>query len=587
MTRTMNQMRTAAKILLCLTAAAALGQQRGQNPFRAYDCAAEAGIRNHPAVVAQYVRDSVAGNSTPNLEPYCASGIHAGRMGVGEANWHVFVAELMKRTGDSRATERYRKAIEIDSDEAAFNLFLGDYLRNFRGPGEPLFPPSERAYLDASVILTKAGRIGRAWDGEVASRLARSRVALYQRDGLALVERRNGDPILFLTPGFRFARSSADLDRSSDTRDFTDAALFAAIDRRNNAPLNTAQLRSLIRTETPVDNFDRLRFRFGGAPVIDAYYHIRHTEDGAVLVYQPPFVFNRLQLDEWGISAEKPFTLGRGVDMVMQGGYQRSWRTGLIEYSRDGREKINQYTGKVALARFIGRDKVNVSLNYAWQRIAPSLPGAGQRNRQIIAPSASYSLYRNSTFREHFQTRGVDLFGGALLDRETYPAGGNLPYTVAYRRDYFGGIAARGLWGGLLDVSLQPTFFSSRAQPDQTGSKPYTPRFDSQYRTNVLMLYRIVDEEKQPSILGYDPTEPKRVTRLGFLHVVFPVTQDTPREGLAAFRNYKVGTGLDAMWYSIKRTPITFLGSIHYDFQRFYGLDKNLNLVSLSLSMGF
>jgi hypothetical protein len=493
----------------------------------------------------------------------------------------------MKRIGDYRAPAYYRNAIGADENEAGYHFFYGEYLRNFRGPQEPLFPQAERQYILAQQTLARvqSQRLSAAWDKEIESRLARSLVALHQRDGLPLALRSGGNPDLFLSSVFRFAQSDADLDRTSDVRDYTAAAAFAQSCARKNAPLTRDELRSLIRVETPVDTFDRLRFRYDAMPVIDLSYDFRHTSNVAPGIYEPPFSFVPLQLNTWGISVEKPLTIAQAVDVSIQGSFQQTWRQGLIEYFPEGVEHINQFQGSAVLSRYIGRDKLNVSMAYVYQAIDPEVAGMPNRERRMLAPTISYQLFRPYTFSEHFQTRGIELFGGSLLDRETYPLGrvstgsSQCPElcadTVVWRKDYFGGIAARGLADGHWDLTFQPTFFSSAVRPDYTQD-------NAQYRTNVVVLYRIVDEEKMPALPGN-----RLGTHLAFLHLVFPLRDDVPRQGLGAFRNYKAGVELDSMWYNTARSGISFLGSIRYDFQRFYALNKDQNLFTAGVSVGF
>ena len=263
--------------------------------------------------------------------------------------------------------------------------------------------------------------------------------------------------------------------------------------------------------------------------------------------------------------------------MSLAGSYQQSWRQGLIEYLPKAVERINQYQGSADVARFIGRDKVNCSMLYAFQTITPDVPDSPERERKFLTPTLSYDFYRPSTFGEHFENRGIGIFGGALYDRETYPVpkGTRTPDTLVWRKDYYGGIAARGLASGRLDITVQPTFFSSAVTPDNTQN-------NSQYRTNVVLLYRIVDEERRPGLPDH-----RQGTHLGFLHLVFPFRQDVARTGIDVYRNYKAGMELDAMWYNSRRGGVTFLSSVRYDFQRFYFLNLNQNLVTVGLSMGF
>src|SRR5215204_5792449 len=72
---------------------------------------------------------------------------------VANAGEYLLIAELMKRVGDLRADEYYQKTIAADDTEPAYELFYADYLRNFRGPGRPLFPDAEKHYLRAQTKL--------------------------------------------------------------------------------------------------------------------------------------------------------------------------------------------------------------------------------------------------------------------------------------------------------------------------------------------------------------------------------------------------------------------------------------------------
>ena len=225
--------------------------------------------------------------------------------------------------------------------------------------------------------------------------------------------------------------------------------------------------------------------------------------------------------------------------MSIAGSFRQSWRQGLVEYLPNAVERINQYQGSADVARFIGRDKLNLSMLYGFQTIAPEVAGSPNRERRFLAPNVSYDFYRPSTFGEHFENRGIGIFGGALYDRETYPvpAGVRAPDTLVWRKDYYGGISARGLGGGHWDITVQATVFSATVKPDSTHN-------NSQYRTNLIFLYRIVGEKTSPGLPGQ-----RAGAHLGFLYLVFPFRQDIARTGIDVYRNYKVGVELDGMWY--------------------------------------
>ena len=66
-----------------------------------------------------------------------------------EARRVCTAAEAMRRLGDYGAELAYDKAIELDPAEPGYEFIYGEYLRNFRGAGTPLFQRSERRFLAA------------------------------------------------------------------------------------------------------------------------------------------------------------------------------------------------------------------------------------------------------------------------------------------------------------------------------------------------------------------------------------------------------------------------------------------------------
>lgn len=572
----MFKSRGSSLLWIVLLAAPVHGQQRWSDPYGVYECAASVIKKEKTSTIKSLVHGKL-----PVFKEECVQELILRKdKASGKADWAFLLAELMKGVGDYRASSQYVEAILGDPNEAAFSYFYGEYLRNFRGPRrEPLYPRAEKEYIECGKTLddVAAKHISVAHDKETRSRLSRSLVALHQRDGVALALRDGSVPVVSFASVFRAAETNADLDRTSDIRDYTSAAAFAQSGARKGAPLTLSEYRSLIRVETPIESFDRVRFRDGNMPVIDVFYDYRHTSNVAPEVYQPPFNFVPLNLNNLGVGISKPFSIGDAIDVSISGSFQQSWRKGLIEYLPDSIERIRQYQGTVDVARFVGRDKLNLSMLYAFQSITPDVQGSPNRERTFLAPAISYDFFRPYTYGEHFQTRGIGVFAGALLDRETYPvpAGYRTPDTLVWRRDVYFGISARGLDAGRWDVTLQPTFFSSEVRPDSTQN-------NSQYRTNLVVLRRLIDEEKSPGLPGKRPG-----AHLGFVHLVFPMSHDVARTGIEAYRNFKAGAELDAMWYNSRRGGVTFLSSFRYDFQRFYFLNKNQNLFTVGVSVGF
>lgn len=226
-----------------------------------------------------------------------------------------------------------------------------------------------------------------------------------------------------------------------------------------------------------------------------------------------------------------------------------------------------------ALSRFVGPDKINAEFTFVNQDITPRIINGLGRDRRLYGGTLTYQIFRfASAYARKFQnTRGIDLSAGILHDLENYPFTGGV--TGVTRRDYFGSITIRAFHG--LDLNIQPTWFTSDVSTDKS-------QYNSQYETAGYLLWRIVDEERTGGL-------PKvwHGLRLGFLNLAVPFHQDSARKGSAAFENYKIGAELDAKWFTSARRGVTFLGSVRYDFQNFYNLNRTFNLVTGSLTMGF
>lgn len=221
------------------------------------------------------------------------------------------------------------------------------------------------------------------------------------------------------------------------------------------------------------------------------------------------------------------------------------------------------------MSRFFGPNRGNLAFTYVFQDINPDIPAPPRRERQILATTLSYQIFGPSVFRERFDTRGWDLFGGVVYDIERF---GDIDVT---KRDFFVGTALRGLGGGRFDLTLQPTIFTSDVEGDPSQDH-------MQYRTNLTLLYRIVDEEREPT-----PFPKGRGIHTAFLHLVVPLRHDLALEGPDAFENVRAGIALVGKFFSKSLRGPTFLLSARYDYQYFYRLHKDLNLFNVQISLGF
>jgi hypothetical protein len=505
--------------------------------------------------------------------------------GTEGADGFLLTAELMKQVGDYRAEDYFAHAISSASEEAAYELFYADYLRNFRGPGRPLFEEAENHYFAALRKLHRQ-RPPSSWSEAVRQRVLRGLVALYQEDGTPLAWRQDiapRAPFLFFSSTFRAARSTSDLDEIHDVRDFTAEALFAESATRLHRALTDEELRGLIRRKEPAAYRERLRFRVEEA-TFDISYERRAIENAQVTSFLLPDNFNRVQVDDLGLG----FTVTLDAAPDFDGLYFRqavrgARRQGLIELRPRAAERVLQTETELAFSGFPGSNKTNFSLIYVGQDIKPQIANPPRRDRSIFAARLDYQILRpirwlRDPLRDRFATRGWHLFGGFAVDQERFGT------VLVKRDDVFVGTALNGL--GPFDVTLQPTVFRQRVTDDRSQAS-------SQLRLDGTVVVRLLDEESHlgipKSFLGLHPA---------FVHLVIPVKHDRALEGLSAFENERAGAGVDAKFFALSFDDSASAGSArfgsttlllgcHWYRERFPRLGKRVSLMDLSVSLGF
>lgn len=482
---------------------------------------------------------------------------------------YCIIAELMKRIGDYRAPDYYNKAIDAGDTDPIYHLFLAEYWRNFRGAQHPVFPKAEKHYY---LALRKREQSSRAsFHLAAASQIERGLVALYQEDGVPFLHYTSDSlerPYFFFSTVFSAARNTSDFDRRSEVRDFTSESLFSRSSQRLNRNLTEDELRRIIRVKDQFETFNRLRFRYKSGPAIDFSYKRREINQAQVTNFFEPNKFNDAHLSEYGVAAEKSFD-ARAFDLFLRGSFKRARRLGIIEFLPRAKEDINQVEANAVLSRFVGPDKANIEFTYVFQDIREDRPNPLKRDRSIYAGKFTYQLFRQSlqrVYKSRFETRGIDLFGGVLHDNETFGV------VDVNRDDYFVGASLKGF--KRFDFTVQPTVFTAEVENDPSQK-------NSQLRTNATMLFRILDEEREPRNKEAQPGNP------AFLHILIPFSRDVVITGPNTFENYKLGVGLNAKLFATGKYRTTFLASIRYDYQNFHRLGERVNLYSINFSMGF
>lgn len=498
-------------------------------------------------------------------------------------------AESMRWLGDYTAEKAYETAIRLAPEEPGYELLYGDYLRNFRGAGVPLFQRAEQHLLTAKA---KAQRLPGSSDSKLGQLIQRALINLYQTDGLALytsVEKFHEisdavpltlkRPALFFSTINEYADRTTDPDEVDDARNFTSEALFAESKLRLNQSLNQVELRRIARTKPQFDTLNRIRYRpiqrgLGGSllSAFDVFMRYRNIEDAQISDFSDPVNFIDLDLFEFGISGENSFTLVPEWDAFLRGMYKRIRREGLIELQPDVEEDINHFEINGSLSHFFGPNKLTLTGVYVYQDIEPDISNPSNRDRQITSATASYLIATPATFESRFASRGLNLFGGFLFDRDSF---GDVNID---KWDYFAGISLRGFgFDDAFDLTVQPTLLTSSVDNDKNQD-------NAQYRTNVTFLYRILDEERVEGFRN------RILNNLypAFLHLSIPFRHDVAFEGPDSYENWTIGADLSTkLFISSENFGPTFLASTGYKFQHFYKIDKDLNQFEVRLTMGF
>jgi hypothetical protein len=512
------------------------------------------------------------------------------------ARHHCVTAELMRRAGDPRAPDYYARAIAASPSEPGLELWYGYYLRNVRGPRHPLTEEAEihhHAAMDKLREL-RARNAALEFDDVTESWVRRGLMNLYQEDGLPLLRAkafpyaRNGAHRIgaALTAVVRASQDTNEFGTIDDSRRYASEASFASSPQRLNRPLDRQELRGIIRTPFRYGAFSRLRLRLPWVGALDASYEYFRAPDSQIGAYTEPNSFTSVAVDTFAAGWTRTFDLHPVLDLLLDLGYRRVQRTGVVEWYPQLREGINLFEVRPAVARFFGPDKLLLGLNYIYMQIptVPTGPLSDRvRARAIRAFYADYAIYRQLLLPDpttwewrRRPTRGLHLYGGYAMDDEAFGV------RVAYRRDLYGGVSLRGL--GAFDFTLQGTLLSSDTTEDRRGAGGAIVRVIDrvqtirQLRPTVVLLYRFIDEEAIPDV----PKNP-----LAGLNLVVPVRADFAYRGPDSFDNLRGGAELWSKLVSTGLRGTNFLLTAGYEAQWFHRLARVVHMGRVELRMGW
>lgn len=377
----------------------------------------------------------------------------------------------------------------------------------------------------------------------------------------------------------RYAFSTTDFEEIDDIRNFTSEALFAQSEGRLGEALTKDQLESIARVKKPFETYNLARLDVDGILQIDAFYKYRHIDDAQITDFRNPDTFNAVELMEYG-GALQGFVLPKRL--FFRASYRRAEIDGLIETQPDGTETGNTYEVNGAAFIPVLRDlQLSIYPTYAFQDIDQDIADPFNRRRHIGALSAYLGdkdraltdgprpvSSSENILQRRFDPRGLKLFGGYVIDWETFGD------TDVVRQDVFLGYIANlgrihyALTG--LHATAEPTLFMSEVEGDESQD-------NKQVRAKVSLFYD-----------GLPPLD-LAGTSLWTL-IILPAHYDVAIDGLNSFENWRAGLEIrsgiepqsEGSWTRMVRKLDLALA---YDHQSFFRIDDDLDLFSVRLDL--
>ncbi|MDB5104599.1 MAG: hypothetical protein JWP91_2288 [Fibrobacteres bacterium] len=338
------------------------------------------------------------------------------------ANDHCVVAELMKRTGDTRASDQYEAAIAKDPTAAGYELFYAQYLRWTLGAMYPVWHEAKDHYNRALEKVAKYKEKGELqhYQMVIEDWATRGLIYLHESDGMVLSGSPEKTPSHYdlgyaMLNCFNYGESECgegDLDKQKvdAVRDYAGEHMFARSLWRAGPvgfDLNGVQ-KQLLRRKVFKETKHRLRLRTPVA-TLDAWYAYKHGDNALIHNYYFPRALTAGKVDsngnavanptafstdpfapvtvhEYAASLTRPLNFNPLAEILLTGTVRYIERRGTVEffgqeaaagasvpktgyggigffgkgYPDDGVavERMNQYELGLDWSRFLGPDKI-------------------------------------------------------------------------------------------------------------------------------------------------------------------------------------------------------------------------------------
>jgi len=489
-------------------------------------------------------------------------------------------ADKLRDRGAGGARRLYEEAVAA-ADDPDNHFAYAEYLRQYRGPGLPLFPEAAGEYFAALRLLDAAEASGayaqqggqelRAQHQLLRRRIEWSLTDLYQRDGVPLLFRSAPviRPLRSADRPLAFFSSQLELGAEEiSVRDLTSSALLTA--DTLGRPLTKAELRSLVRTKQVRDWTNRLRFRVGDWPWIDVWWSDVRAGEALVNAWVPGDFFDYHE-GTAGIAAERTFDLYPLADLAVRGGYRRTKARAVIPGWPDNVETSHTPFVSATVSRVFpgvaGPNKAALDVGYERSNIHPEDAPGYRRSGSICSAVFRYSIYPERT-RERFTPRATDIELGAVRYTQSYNQ------VEVRQRDRFVGVTVREAFCSWLDLSCRYTAI-------EESKEHSAPEHDhAQGCVSFTPLFRLLDNENATD-------DAARESPLRFVNVLLPLEHTFSRSGLSEFEGSRYGLRCEAKIAHPQLRRTTVLLSAEVSRREYPRLDRSETLLNFSLKMGF
>ncbi|WP_454061550.1 tetratricopeptide repeat protein [Candidatus Nitrospira salsa] len=525
------------------------------------------------------------------------------------------IAELMKRTGDPRATSYYEQAIQLHPEEPALELIYGEYLQWLRGVRHGGLAMDAREHYrraqEKIANLKAQERWGARNDAKTSDDLKKSLFYLNQANGIGLSFGGN-DPSVFFSTITEARNDTVAFDYQwVDSRDLNGEALFAQSVLRRM--LSNGELDALARQKLGLVTSNRLRFQPGQLRAFDLTYRYLRFNDSKIPDFNDPTHFVNDVGHEIGAGISDDFQLPYGFDLFVKAAAQWSRRTTPALTFHARKEDVQRYDAIAGLSRLIGEGKIVGEFQFTHQNWDPgfnwddinSYKGSMVYQSRLFGPNRltlnGYFVFQDvdpsQTFPDNDNQRAIVtqaayafdvpdiLFGRYIYEGETFGgfieeitliASGN----EVKRQEFFGGLTLRRIE---FSPALNPFDLTFRSSYYESDVKFDSSQDHTQWRNQLTVVYRLVENPQ----VQWLPDRRKAI-QPALLNLEVPIRHDSSIEGLREFANYRMGLQLKGDFiFTRTRVPFPFYGTVGYAFERFYHLKENFHIFLFRLGTGF